>query len=560
MGKVLLMDKSVARQKRLASYRAEKDDYIGALSLLMSIKEDNPSYETYMAIADLYSDMGLLELSNRYWYKYLFYAPKDKVSTAYEELAINFFYSDNILASGYYFQKKLEVDGYISQEGIDKEVLDFFSGEEFKKHAYRVVYPFDKADYEPEKKNGKRAIGIGAFEEAVKILSKIPKEVRDEDVSGELAVALFMTDDHDGAEAVCRESLKAHGETVTAYCNLSTVYDMRKDYSNSEYYYKKALECEKGDKSEAYKIATCAIERQDHLTVKRCLESILNDRPYEISMLFFYGVVLLNLGDYISAVQAFKKAYRTDPTDIVTKFYLDYALMLSRGEQDKEKLLPLNYEKVLPQKIETKWCKEIKALTKNIDKCVLTMRKKENHDKIIWGLYNGSDLDMRAALFVASYANNKTFSHLAQEVLLNPDAKEPLKRLLTYVLIVKGHKKRTGVVAGGLYIEFTPKKLKCEKNSDGGLYLSAYALCMSKMISYGVDDLERIGSACDEVYLAIGKTVTEAEVSNEEIAGLILYLSGYEKYSKIKECIKIFEVTEEKLETLAKLYLSSRKE
>ena len=239
---------------------------------------------------------------------------------------------------------------------------------------------------------------------------------------------------------------------------------------------------------------------------------------------------------------------------------MDFAIKLSHGCDDEEKLLPLEYEKSLPKKIDAKWSREIKNLAKSIDKCVQAMRKKQSRDQIVWGLYNGTETVMRASLLVASYGDDKTFNRLAQEILLNPDAKEPLKRLVTYVLIVKGCKKRTGVVAGGLYIEFTPKKLKCEKHADGGLYLSSYALCLSKMIAYGVDDLERIARATDEVYLAIGKTVTEAEVNNEEIGALILYLSGYEKHSKIKECIKIFEVTEQKLEMLVKTYLASRKE
>lgn len=554
------MDKSAERYKKLADARAEKDDLLGALALLYSVKDERNSHQILVRIADVYADMGLLDLSNRFWYKYMFYAPKEKVSTAYEDLAINYFYMDNLLASGYYFHKKLSVDGYISQEGIDKEVLDFFSGEEYKRHAYRIVYPYDKADFTLDVKNGKRAIALGAFEEAVKILSSIPEQCRDEEVSGDLTVAFFMCDDLDGAEKECRSSLKRHGETVTAYCNLSTVYDMRKDYENSEYYYHKALDCKKGAKGEAYKIATCSIERQDHETAKRCLETILSERPYEISMRFFYGVALLNLGEYEKAVQAFKMAYRTDPNDFVIKYYLDFAIKIFRGGEDKEKLLPLSYEKEIPHKIATKYYKEIKELAKSTDKSVLAMRKQEKRDLCIWAMKTGSDSVMRSALMVFSYADNKRFYGISQEILLDPDVKEPLKRLLTYVLIVKGHKKRTGAVQGGIMMEFTPRKLLCEKSPDGGLYLSAYALSVSKMISYDVDDLDRLSEACDEVYRAIGKTVTEAEVNNEEIAGLIVYLSGFEKYSKIKEVVKIFEVSEEKLEKLAKIYLEARKE
>jgi len=558
--KVLLLDKSAKRCRKLASERVEREDFIGALGFLFSSKKEKETPEVLIGIADAYADMGLLELSNRYWYKYIFIAPEDKVSIAYEELAINYFYMDNLWASSYYFHKKLAVDGYITQEGIDKEVLDFFSGEDFKKHAYRVVYPYDKADFSFEIKNGKRAIALGGFSEAVKILAKIPEACRDEETSGDLAVAYFMSDDLDNAEKVCRSSITRHGDSVTAYCNLSTIYDMREDYDNSEYYYKKALECQTGAKAEAYKLATCAIERLDHEMVKSCLEKILSDRPYELNMRFFYGITLMNLGDYENAVKAFKLTYRTDPTDMVIKYYLDFAMSILIGEADSEKLLPLKYEKELPQKIAAKRCKKIKDLVKTPDKIPQAMKKREMRDLAVWGMYYGSDSVMRSSILLLTSAGESFFRKVAQTALLDPDLKEPLKRLLIYVLAVQGHKKKTAVVAGGYYAEFTPRKLLAEKSADGGLYLSAYALALSKMAFYDVDDFDRIAAACDEVYLAFKGKVTEAEVNNEEIAALIVYLSGFEKYSKIKEAVKIFEVTNEKLERLAKIYLEERKE
>ena len=265
MGKVILLDKNVKPYRKIADSFAENENFLRALEFLLSAKNISFNLDVIVDIADLYADMGLLELSNKYWYIYLDKAPKDKVSVAYEELAINYFYMDNYLASSFYFHQKLSVDGFINKEGLGQEILDFFSGEELKRSAYRVVYPFDKADFSFDKKRAKRAISVGAFSEAVKILKDIPEECRDEETSGDLAVSLFMSDELDEAEKVCRYSLLAHGENVTAYCNLSTVFDMKEDLDNSEFYYRKALSVMKGDKGEVYKIATCSIEREDHI-------------------------------------------------------------------------------------------------------------------------------------------------------------------------------------------------------------------------------------------------------------------------------------------------------
>ena len=145
--KVLSFDNSVERRRSVAEKCAESGDYTKALGLLFGISEFDKDRNVLMDIADVYADMGLLELSNRYWYKYMDVSPVDKYSVAYEELAINYFYLDDFWASSYYFNKKIEADGYLSKEGIDQEILDFFSGEEHKKAFYHVAYPLERADH-----------------------------------------------------------------------------------------------------------------------------------------------------------------------------------------------------------------------------------------------------------------------------------------------------------------------------------------------------------------------------------------------------------------------------
>jgi tetratricopeptide (TPR) repeat protein len=126
-GKILLFDNSDIRYRSVAEKKAELGEYEKSLGLLFSIKDYDKKAEVVMDIADTYADMGLLELSNRYWYKYMDLTPKDKHSVAFEELAINYFYLEDFRASSYYFHKKIDTDGFLSKEGIDQEILDFFA-------------------------------------------------------------------------------------------------------------------------------------------------------------------------------------------------------------------------------------------------------------------------------------------------------------------------------------------------------------------------------------------------------------------------------------------------
>ena len=552
--RIIPFDKNVNRYRRKADSYADKGNFMRALAFLNSAKSMDCNLDVLVDLADAYADMGLLELSNKYWFKFMDKAPKDRVSTAYEELAINYFYLDNYWASSYYFHQKLSVDGHIAKEGLSQEIIDFFSGEEQRRLAYRVVYPYHLADFGYEEKKAKHAMVLGAFEEGQKFLSAIPKECRTEENSGDLAVCYFMSEDFEKAEKECRFSLEKHGESVTAYCNLSTIFDMKEDFDNSEYYYQKALSCAKGEKAEAYKIATCAIERADHKTVIDCLKTILEDRPYENAMRFFYGLALANLGNYEQSLEELKKAYSINDEDVVVKYYYDYVLDLVEGKGDYKNLMPFKYVKELPEKIVKEWEAWIVALSVKPEKVDSVLKREQGKRKIEWALRYGKSEIMRNAVYILSLAKCEYAKKLILDLLLDTECGEELKRVLVYVLIMQGVKTKTGVVAGSYYMKIKPNKLACEKDSRGALYLSAYALCISRIIFYEVKEMDKIAKTCDKIYKKFRTILTEADVTNEELASLILSESNLKRFSEEREVLRLFSIEPNKLRTLKKMY------
>ncbi len=554
MDSVLQFDKGVSRYLKRAAALCEKEEYLGALKFLFSAKALEPdNVDVIAALGDVYADMSALELSNKYWFEFMDKAPKERQSVAYEELAINYFYLDNYWASSYYFHKKLSVDGFISKEGLSQEIIDFFSGEEIKRTAYRIVYPFDKADYTFEIKQAKHAIALGGFEEGASFLEKIPLERRDEETAGELAVCYFMSDRLDEAEEVCRQSLEQNGPTVTAFCNLSTVYDMKEDFDNSEHYYQKALEVRKGDTSEAYKIATCAIEREDHKTASECLKTILEDRPFEHAMRFFYGLALANLGDLIGAERELSKAHLIDPEDYAINFHLNYVKNMLDGGGDYLNLTPFKYVKDIPETLTEQWKKKIKTLIKTPEKISSAIKKKEWKEILEWGLKSTDSEFMRDCAFVLSSAFTPYSKGVIFKAMLSPEGREELKRVLIYVTLVNGVKDKFGVVAGGFYLKVKPRKLLCERDKIfGGLYLSAYALCMSKMAFFDVESLDKIAKNCDKIYKKFKGEITDSDATNEDIAALILSECKFKKYSDDFSVLRIFSVTKDKLTALKK--------
>lgn len=556
--KILLFDNSIERYKSVAEKKAELGEYEKTLGLLFAIPDYDKKAEIVMDIAYAYADMGLLELSNRYWYKYIDLSSSDKLSVAYEELAINYFYLEDFWASSYYFHKKIDKDGYLSKEGIDQEILDFFAGEEHKKAFYHIAYPFDRADYSGKVKMAKHAIATGKFSDGVKILSQIPKECMTEEIFGDLATALYMDDELDKSASVSRESLAVHGDTVTAFCNLSIVYDMKEDKEKSEYYYRKALECRTGERTEAYKIATCAIERDDHFTAKECLKAILKERPFDTTMRFFYALAAINLGDYDMAEAELGRVLRTDPSDRITRYYFELNKDLKSSVPNSEKLIPLKYIKEIPEKIEIKRIKKIKDLANHPEKIASAIKKAEVKELLLWGLKCKNSEILRETAYILSTSLNSFSKQAILNALLDNEALPELKRVLVYALTVCGYKSKYGVVAGSIYIKVKPKKLAFEKLDTTGMFTRAYALAMSRAVFWDLDKIDKINSSAEKLFKRLNGVVTEADITGDELAALMIYASKFDKLNQKQILAHLFDIKIERLNQLINTLLGDK--
>ncbi len=551
MQKIIQFEKNEDRYVRLADVSIEKEDYVSALGFLFNALSLNRSAETLMDIADVYAQMGLYELSNKYWFFYMEKAQKEKVSIAYEELAINFFYMDDFLTSSFYFHQKLTVDGYLSKDGLDQEIIEFFSGEEFKKNAYYIAYPFEKADYSFMAKRAKRALSSGNFLEAIKLYEKIPVECRDEEISGDLSVSYLMNDQPDKSASVARDWLAKNGDNVTSYCNLSNVYDFKEDYEKSEYYYKKALSSAKGDKNEEFKLATCAIERGDHDVVKKCLKKIISERPFDTTMRFFYGVSQLNTGDIEGGCQSISTAYRIDPSDKIFKFFAEYSLKLCQGKK-VENYSPIKYLKCLPESVEENYKKKLLELTSNPNKISFALKKQEYKDMVEWGLYAGEEIARKCAYILAcdfSAYSKKTLKNY----LLDSEAESIIKQVIVYALTINGVKEKLGIIDRNFFFRIKAKKINAERE-ENQTYICAYALALSRMAFLGIEDLDKIAEFINKIYSRFDGVLSDAEVNSEELASLAVFLCKFQRFQTEKEIMRAFEIKKEKLQLLLKLY------
>ena len=548
--KIINFPKDGNRYRNIAERLNQEGKPLEALGFLFTALKNEPKNSEVVAdIADTYADMGLSDFSNKYWFKYIDLNNEDKISHVYEELAINYFYLDNYWASSYYFHLKLATDGFISRDSLSEEIIEFLNESFDKKSAYFIAYPYDRADYSAKLRTARRAFSAGDYKTSSMIYSSVPTECMDEDSSGDLAVSYFMCKEDENAIDACKQSIKVHGENVTAYCNLSNLYFSAGDQEKSSYYYQKALSLSSGANGEEYKIATCAIEQNDSKTAASCIGKILKERVYDPMMWYLYGVALTNTGDLTGGARAFKKAYNINPTDKVYEYYAMYVSALADGGKDTDKALPLSFEKSFPEKV-------IKYYKKLIRECegenaTVLMKNAKNREIFHWGVANLEDSFAKKCSAIIGFSGSKQSEKFLFNLLLDPEVSDERKRLIIFTLIICGKKNKFGVVAGNCYVRVKPRKLIFEDAENAAFFTSAYALCVSRAIFFGIDDLDKIGFNINKVYKRFGKIITLGNYSIEDVSALTLYICGYKRFNDLKKVCSYFGTDASKVSDMA---------
>lgn len=558
MKKVVNLTESINIYKRLADDKADGGDLLGALGLYFTVlKTDGKDLNAIADVADCYADMGLLELSNRYWFEYLTVCPKDKQGIAYEELAINFFYLDNLWAAGFYFHLKVEKDGFIAEEGLDEEIIEFFSSPQVKKEDYYIAYPFNIADYSGVIKNAKRAFAAGDVLRAVNIYRKVPEECMTEEAASDYATALFLSGKDEESVKECKNSIERYGDNVNAFCNLSSLYHARGNDDKAQYYYERALSARKGDKEESFKIAACAIERGDNVTAKECLTVILAERPYDDMMNFFYALSLANLGEYRAAAEAMNRTLRIIPTDTVYGYYSELFSEIADDNSVADEFLPFPYIKALPVAVVRAYKRKISGLING--KGRFDDKGEELRKMLETALRFEDKKTAKSAAFLIGGLNTEKDKEILFSALLDGDVDDEVKNSIIYLLAASGEKQSINAVIGNYFASVKPRKVVFEHKADGALYMSAYALAIAKSANWGIDDCAKLAFNMNLLYTDYFELIRFNGFGAEVIAAVGFILCDFPRINDVKSVCAAFGVDKSRVDEVEEFVAHVRK-
>lgn len=546
--------------KKLADEHADKDDLIGALGFALASLKRSRTLSAITDVADLYADMGLYDASNSYWFEYLDKASDSKASMAYEELGINFFYLSEYGLSGYYFEQKVKADGFISREGMDEEILDYFEKEVKKERGFHIVYPENNADYSELLQTAKKLNASNRPEEAYKILADIPDTSKDyADAVYETIVACYLTGKYREGIEKCKEYVSLRGESVDTCCHFSSLYAGVKNKEKKIEYYEKAQTFPEKTMKDTYRLAYCAFDMGDHSTACGCMSKIVEERPYDVNMRIYYGISLLNVGDYHGAREQFGTALRILPDDYVADYYYGVADGVLAGKRKKPPVF--RYVTELPEKEINARIDKLADLEKaDSQKLKSLITTRPYFDYLKWGLSCPDAGLCGATTFTLMAGEKDETDKLLLKKLRDPDYFDALKRTVLFYFLNKQFgktKKHVSVCIDGVFVKVKPITLSCERERDSEFYEYA-SYCVSILVFMGYRDFDAMQSNLEKTYAFYKdgnlSDVIERKLSRGDVSALTAYACGLADKGKSREICRIFGIKQKRFSQLKSLF------
>lgn len=539
----------------IADRKADEGDFVGALSLLRSSLSANYSVETLKDMALIYSDMEQYELSNQLWFEYLSKVPKKERGVAYEELLLNYYYLGNKSIALHYLMEKIRLDGFVSDVVLDSGIKEELA-EELSPPPFRLVHPVGKADYSYELNKGKREFNSGDYDLALETFSSIPKGCPQYAESlEETALAYYIKGDLDEAIKKQREFIKHSGESVLSLSSLSAMYKAIGNEEKSLYYYDKAKDFSVGDPEEAYRLAFIAFERNDGEFAVQKMETILEERPFDVNMLFFYGLGLINCGRYEKAIGALKKAFRINPEELSLKFYIDLAEGLLNGEKQYKKYLPIAYRLDYPDSVYAERLKKLSPLNgETRAKAIAFVKKKDNSELVEWALKTKNPELNEAMAFGLMQLKVPFGDKLLKECLLRVGIDDGLKRGIIYYFIANEKKEKISLVSGHRFFSFKPKIPPFKEQKNGAIFAAAHALAVATLALFGIDGGEKLIKSATDAYENLKEYAEEGNFSREELGAFITWKSEIAPIGDMFFIASCYGVQKERLNLLDETY------
>ncbi len=537
--------------EKLYNIKIENGDLLGALSLINKMEATfGADRQTLIAYANIYYKMGLYEESANYWFKYLSICKEKQRAMGYNGLGACFYKLDDKSLAGYYFNEQLKTKDKTIYE-YNNVGAEFFDELYDKKSDYYIAYPYEIADFTKVINNSADLIKVKEFQKAFEVLSVIPKESKFYcDALIQKSLCSFFMDDVQRALMYIDEAIELNPNDLIAICNAISLYcDSGNKEKVNELVKKLSSNSLSKEFDNLYKVFMVYCEVGEHALAEKVAEEFLKKEPYNVNVLFLYGIVLYNLRKFDKSEQVLSKCYRISK-NYVHKYYYGLASKQTKLKNKTRTKLTYSFDllsdgkKQLISKITT-YMLDPKG---DIDEDVL-------NDFISYAL-NTHSYSLQSSLVSLLFKIDNEFSfNKLKELLINSNCFDKIKSGIIGYFTSKGLSGDFALVFYNMFKFVTIYKADLY-NANNTVFNDAYAFTMGKLCPVE-EDLLPIKTTAEEMYNLAKENGFLNEILDAKALSAVIF-----EFSKIKPIInrrvlnKFFDANIRKTKQIRDLYIN----
>lgn len=520
--KTIRFDLSADKLLDLADARLDEGDPLAALRMLhKSVELYGPGADEYAALADVYDDMELFELSAECWFRYLDVCAEEEAVDAYEGLAACYYNLGNERLASFYYKKMLN-DKFVSPAN-NVEMGELF--ERPLRPQLKIAWPPESADYSQEIDAGLRALKEGNYDEAEKQFKSVnEKSEYYPSALNYLAVNYLLAGKSAEAENTCRELIGRDPDNIQALATYAAVLTEQDRKAEGRAVAEKLAGLPAKSADELYKTATVCCENglYEQAYEKFCkLETMVS---YDRTLLYFKGVAAFRCGRVNECLASFGKILDILPRAAVVRYYYREIQRYSKEGGVKPETTFFCHVPQAERAARIALLTELSKMKAGDVRAYFDAEK--NADELLEWCFDeadGRDAELQiAAVSVAVRAGRDDF---LCDLLVDPKVNDVVKIDAVQRLCLRNKGLEFGIVIADIYrkIGFDRLEVGREKHAK---FVAAYALCFARLALLGEGDAEHYRFAGQAIYATLEKEGQLSLVKDAESLACAMYLTA----------------------------------
>ena len=311
------------------------------VNLNKALNVDDRFFEASLALATVYSSLGVWNLSNATLYKTLSKHPdKDTRDRIFYQLAMNFMDVNQPEVAEYYLQDIAEEYDIQMPEG-DGNATNGIEG------GFHVVYPKGEDYYEMLIERAYELVRARKFDDAIALMDEVDARSKSKNAANHIVlVCLMMKNDIDSVIANAQKMLAENGDSLAVKCTLATAYLMEEKVQEAYEVLDEILQKDYKSMEDILMILPLLVNMDMHAEVVKYTRRVLESLDLQPNTMIWLSQGLYNLGQRdearkvmvkvrnifgeYSPADYFLELYKTEPEKVAYSMNLPYVERVRR--------------------------------------------------------------------------------------------------------------------------------------------------------------------------------------------------------------------------------------